>query len=147
MSFREKAWETNLKSIGEILEFGSDFTPKLCLENMPNFPGAFCCGIDDLKMVLDQYPEIGLTLDIAHAHTCGDEIKYLKELKDRTRHMHLHDNVRDNDTHSTVGEGDIDFKKVIYQLKDFNGCGIMEAKSEDGAALSKQKFEKLISSL
>ena len=147
MSFREEAWETNLKSIREILGFGSDFNLTLCLENMPNFPGAFCCEISELLSVLDANPELGLTLDIAHAHTRGDEIEYIKELKDRMLHVHLHDNTRDSDSHSAVGEGDIDFKRVMYYLKDFKGYSIIEAKSEDGAALSKRKFEEHVSSL
>lgn len=147
MSFREAAWEKNLKSMGEIVKFGSDFELKLCLENMPNFPGAFCCEIDELQSVLEQNPGLYLTLDIAHAHTCGDEIEFIKNFKDKMLHVHLHDNLRDNDSHSAVGEGDIDFKRVMSHLKDFTGCGIIEAKSEDGAAQSMQKFEEYISSL
>ncbi len=147
MSFRDKAWEVNLESIREIIEFGSNFDLKLCLENMPSFPGAFCCEIDDLKFVLEQNPELCLTLDIAHAHTCGEEIEYIKKLEDRVVHVHLHDTKRGSDSHSAVGEGDIDFKRVMYHLKDFNGCGIIEAKSEEGAMSSKQNFEELISSL
>jgi len=147
MFLREDAWETNLKSIGEILEFGSDFDLKLCLENMPNFPGAFCCKIDELRRVLDINPGLGLTLDIAHAHTYGDEIEYLKELKDRMLHVHLHDNDGVSDSHSAVGEGNIDFDRVMYHLKDFKGYGIIETRTEDAAILSKRKFEEQISSL
>ena len=147
MSFRDAAWEKNLESISEIVRFGSDFDLKLCLENMPNFPGAFCCEIDDVRSILDANPELGLTLDIAHAHTCGDEIEFIKNFKDKMLHVHLHDNSRDNDSHSAVGEGDIDFRGVMSHLKDFTGCGIIEAKSEAGASQSMQKFEEIISSL
>lgn len=147
MSFRDVAWETNLKSISEILKVSADFDLNLCLENMPSFPGAFCCEIDELKSVLDANPGLFLTLDIAHAHTCGDEVEYLKEFKDRMMHVHLHDTKRGSDSHGAVGEGDIDFKRVMSHLRDFTGCGIIESKSEDGAAQSAQKFEEIKSSL
>ena len=147
MSFRDEAWETNLKSIREILKFGADFDMNLCLENMPSFPGAFCFEIDEIKSVLDANPMLFLTLDIAHAHTCGDEVAYIKEFKGHMIHMHLHDTTRDSDSHGAVGEGDIDFKRVFYNLKEFNGYGIIESKSEDGAAQSAQEFEKIKNSL
>jgi sugar phosphate isomerase/epimerase len=147
MSFRDEAWDVNLKSISEILKFGGDFDLNLCLENMPNFPGAFCCEIDELNSVLDANPGLSLTLDIAHAHTCGNEVEYIKEFRDRMMHVHLHDTNRDSDSHGAVGEGDIDFKRVMYHLKEFNGCGIIESKSEDGAAQSAAKFEEIKSSL
>lgn len=143
MLFKEKAWETNLKSIDEILEFGSDFSLKICLENMPKFPGAFCCEIDELQMVLDMNPTLGLTLDIAHAHTCGDEIRYLEVLKSRMLHMHIHDNAGGSDSHGAIGEGNIDFDRVMAHLDDFRGYKIIEARNEDAAVLSKQKLEKV----
>lgn len=147
MAFRDEAWEMNLKSIRGIVEFSGDFDLKVCLENMPNFPDAMCCGIEELKTVLDLNPGLGLTLDVAHAHTCGDELEYLKELGDRMLHVHLHDTKRDNDSHGALGEGDIDFKKVLSRLKDFEGCGIIEAKSEEGAILSRDKIQEQIISL
>ncbi len=147
LSFKEKAWKTNLASIGEILEFCSDFNPVPCLENMPNFHGTFCCKKDELWEVLEIYPSIGLTLDIAHTHTCGDEIDFLKEFEEKVLHVHLHDNDGLGDSHSAVGEGNIDFKRVMYNLKDFGGCKIIETKSEDAAVLSKRKLEEQISSL
>lgn len=147
MAMRDEALETNLKSISKILKFGSDFSLKLCLENMPDFLGVFCCEIDDLGGVLNQNPELFLTLDIAHAHTCGDEMEYIKNFKDRMLHVHLHDNSRDSDSHSAVGEGDIDFKRVLANLKDFKGCGIIESRSEEGATQSRQKFEEIMNSL
>ena len=147
MSFRDEAWDVNLKSIAEILKFGRDFDIRLCLENMPSFPGAFCCEIDELKSVLDANPGLFLTLDIAHAHTCGDEVAYIKEFKDQMMHVHLHDTNRKSDSHGAVGEGDIDFKRVMGHLKDFNGWGIIESKSEDGAAHSSLELAELKSSL
>ncbi|MEE9474188.1 MAG: sugar phosphate isomerase/epimerase family protein [Candidatus Hydrothermarchaeaceae archaeon] len=147
MFFKEKAWETNLKSIREILEFGSDFDLQPCLENMPSYPGALCCKIDELREVLDVEPGLGVTLDIAHAHTHGDEIEYLKELKDRVLHVHLHDSDGVSDSHSAVGEGNIDFNRVMHHLKDFKGHAIIETQDEDAAMLSKRKFEEQISSL
>ena len=146
VSLRSEAKKANLESIKEILKFGCDFDLRLCIENMPNFPGAFCCEIDDVRSILDANPELDLTLDIAHAHTCGDEVEYIKEFKDRMLHVHLHDTKRDNDSHGAVGEGDIDFRRVFYKLKDFKGYGIIESKSERGAVQSMQKFEELISS-
>lgn len=147
MLFREKAWETNLGSIREILDFSSDFNVRPCLENMPNFPGAFCCKIEELQRILDMHPELGLTLDIAHAHTCGDETEYVKELKDRMLHVHLHDNSGDSDSHSAVGEGNIDFTRVMRHLKDFSGHMIIETRTEDAAILSKIKLGEHISAL
>lgn len=144
--FMEKAWETNLQSIERILEFASQYEVKVSLENTPNFSGVFCCKIEEIREVLQHFEGLGFTLDIGHANTCSKIEKFIKALKHSLRHVHLHDNDGSRDMHAEIGKGNIDFKKVLRQLKKINykGFFIIEALGEKEAFRSKEKLERLV---
>ena len=91
----------------------------LCLENL--FPQLTPFGaMDDWDRCFTRYPQLGLTLDIAHAHIGPDGmtriLSYIHRFKSRLRHLHVSDNLGRRDDHLPVGDGLIDFPAVAAAL-------------------------------
>lgn len=144
--FREKTWKTNLQSIERILKFASQSEVKVSLENTPNFPGVFCCKLEEIQEVLQQFEGLAFTLDVGHANTCGNVEKFIEALRAKLCHVHLHDNDGGDDAHAEIGKGNIDFKKVLRRLRKigYRGFFIIEALGEEEAFRSKEKLEGLV---
>lgn len=78
--------------------------------------------------------DMGMTLDVGHAHTAKGEglDAYLKAFAPRIRHVHLHDNMGVNDDHLPLGAGKMDVKKVVDALKaKYDGSITLEVHSDD----------------
>ena len=63
----------------------------------------------------------GLCLDVGHVNLVSNlkPEKWIKELKDKLYHIHLHDNKGDEDSHKPLGEGNINFETFFKALKLF----------------------------
>ena len=72
-----------------------------------------------------------MTFDVGHAFTYGFEENEM--YTPRVKHVHIHDNNGDDDSHYTLGEGSIDFNRVfnIYDEKGYDGTYIIEANDTD----------------
>ncbi len=57
--------------------------------------------------------------------------------------MHIHDNNGKKDTHSPVGEGDIDFIPVMAALRRNHASGVIEVKSFEGVKKSMRVLEMI----
>ena len=58
-------------------------------------------------------------------------------------HMHIHDNDGRKDTHSAVGEGNIDFFPVIAALRKTKATAVLEVKDFDGVIRSRKALDRL----
>ncbi|VVB57707.1 endonuclease 4 [uncultured archaeon] len=93
--------------------------------------------------------DMGMTLDVGHAHTAKGEglDNYLKAFGPRVRHVHLHDNMGVNDDHLPLGAGKMDVKKAVETLKSkYDGTITLEVHSDDPHYLeySRQRLDILL---
>ena len=68
------------------------------------------------------HPDFGICLDIGHAH-CYSEMPaaaWAELFGSYIRHMHVHDNLGDRDTHMGLGRGNLDYREVIGIVKRNN---------------------------
>ena len=91
----------------------------LCLENL--FPQLTPFGaMDDWEACFGRYPQLGLTLDIGHAHIGPGGmpriLDFIFRFKARLRHLHVSDNLGRRDDHLPIGDGRIDFPAVAAAL-------------------------------
>jgi sugar phosphate isomerase/epimerase len=93
---------------------------RLCLENM--FPR--CLTYFEpihFKTVFDIYPDIQLTLDMGHANIDDPGgrrvLDFIRRFGDRIGHLHASDNLGKRDDHLSIGRGNIDFRKILSELK------------------------------
>jgi sugar phosphate isomerase/epimerase len=85
--------------------------------------------------------DIGLTLDVAHAHLAGNATLFFNALKDRIIHLHVSDNDGVEDRHWDIGEGNIDWKQIAEKTREikYNGLVIMEGMELVGASVDQLK--------
>jgi len=85
----------NLISFAEIAAYCSKKGVELLVENMPSRPFNRAA---DFQFLLKELPDMGFTLDVGHARQISDlEFNRFLKLKDRIKHIHLHDNVGEFD--------------------------------------------------
>lgn len=93
-------------------------------------PKALGDRIEDFTYVFSQVEEenVGLTLDFGHANITRDLFIYIEQFGDRLVSTHVSDNNGKDDGHLCVGEGNIEWNKVLKEtiLKGFKGPYIME---------------------
>lgn len=92
--------------------------------------------------------DMGLTLDVGHAHTAkGEGLEaYLRAFAPRIRHVHLHDNLGQNDDHLPLGSGKMEVEKVVKSLKEkYDGTITLEVHADDRHYLeySRQRLDIL----
>lgn len=78
---------------------------------------------------------LGITYDVAHANTCMDPVKFLREVASDVIHVHLADNLgpRSPSFHMPLGAGNIKLRDVFKELKSsgYEGMLIVEGGGED----------------
>jgi len=146
--YRKKATEINLRSAKELCKSARELGVKLCFENQIKEKASICCELSELKKVFSELEQAdaGLTLDIGHANTCGDVISYIRELSEHIEHFHFHDNSKIMDDHRAIGDGSIDYKAVLAEIKKIKYKKIIsiEVAEENSIPKSKENIEKLI---
>jgi sugar phosphate isomerase/epimerase len=133
-------------ALAAIEDVAQDSGVRVALENMPEM-GQMMMGRtpQELLRLLEGF-DLGICLDIGHAHTAHSIDDFLR-LKDRVINVHIHDNLGDRDSHLPIGEGSIDFNKVLRGLSGYDGRYVIEARSLTDGVLSRDRLRSLLSSL
>lgn len=139
--FKKEVYEFANESIKEIGDYAKDLGVMATIENMPNFESMIYQNIADLNQLLVEN-EMHMTLDIGHANHVGytpDEMIF-----DSIKHIHVHDNLGDDDSHLPLGEGSIDLKYIINTLesKNYDGIYILEVNDYDSIKKSNEYMKK-----
>ncbi|MFA5236858.1 MAG: sugar phosphate isomerase/epimerase family protein [Methanoregula sp.] len=133
---RELADRQFKKSLAELKGAARDLSVTFSFENMGGMNFFYLRSPDDLGIIEDTK----FTLDVGHANLNRCLPGFLGT---KFSHMHLHDNNGKQDSHSTVGEGNIDFHPVISAMKQKNATAVIEVRTFDGAVKSLQMLEAL----
>ncbi len=129
--FLDKIKETNKKSLIEISRAGEEYGIVLALENIPKMWISLCSDAQEMKELIDG-TNLKVCFDVGHAHISGTVDGFL-DLKENFVNLHLHDNNGDKDKHLVLGEGNINLKEILKELKGYNGDFVIESTSlEDG---------------
>lgn len=126
----EKIYPVSNESIRELGEYSKDLGVNTTIENMPNFESMIYQDMTKLNEVLVEY-DMGMTLDIGHAH--HSKIPENEMYFDSIKHIHIHDNMGDEDSHLPLGEGNIQFKDIIntFEEKNYDGIYMIEVNNKD----------------
>jgi len=65
-------------------------------------------------------PYLGVTIDVGHCNLHSDILPsdWIKEYGIMLKHMHFHNNFKDEDSHSSLLKGDADIKNTLKALKE-----------------------------
>jgi sugar phosphate isomerase/epimerase len=138
----EKSIEQAKKSLRTIDRVSAEYGVTIALENMPSFPFMLGQSVEEMKDLFDG-TNLAMCLDIGHANTTKTIQPMIGAFKDRIVNVHIHDNHGGDDEHLTLGEGNIDFKKAIKDLGNYEGNFIIESKSFPSAVESQDYLKKL----
>lgn len=128
--FEKVVYDLSNESIKELGEYGQDLGVMIAIENMPSFESMMYQKLEDLNETLTSL-DMFMTLDIGHANHIGYATNQM--YFDCIKHIHMHDNFGDDDSHLALGDGSIDLKSIIntFEDKKYDGIYIIEVNDND----------------
>lgn len=110
-----RALEYSMTALEHLRAFANPLGVKLLVENLQNDVAR----PEHLLEILStgHFRDIGVCLDVGHAHLGDGEAAALEALKPLLRSSHLHDNKGERDDHLWPGEGTIEWQPVWDGLK------------------------------
>ena len=108
-------------SLQEIIAYARKLNMEIMLENVPSSNGIH--KVDEFRYIIDNVPGLKVHLDIPHAFTSGgmqEILQYIRTFQDKIVHIHWHDNHGKFDEHLPIGDGLINHRSVVEELKRIN---------------------------
>lgn len=115
---KDMSYESLIGNLRRIVAIGKAHGVSICFENFDKSSHNLCVEAEDFLKVLDSVRGIKATLDIGHANTSKTKpYGYFSAVKGFVMNMHVHDNNGISDEHKCLGEGNIDFRKLLSACK------------------------------
>jgi sugar phosphate isomerase/epimerase len=133
---REQATRQFIRSLSDLNNLAKEYSITYYVENMGNWNYFFLRYPSELPLI----GETGLALDVGHAYLnkCLDAF-----LDCPIRHVHIHDNDGNDDAHLPVGDGTIDFGKVMKAVMQNGAVPIIEVSTFAGVVDSITRLERI----
>ncbi len=139
-----KEWKQNIESIQKIYAISEECGLNIALENLPaKYWFVMKTPQDFSKFFRETNLPIGVVLDVGHANLEGQIEPFLRQLADKIVHIHVSDNVGEDDDHLGVGLGKIDWTWIAEELKKIDYDKIVTIESVDHIPQSIQKLKQL----
>jgi sugar phosphate isomerase/epimerase len=114
-----KDWKQNIESTHALHKTAEKHGVKIALENVPEpYPFVMKRVEDFAKFYKETNLNIGLVLDVGHAHLNGQIELFLKTFTDKIAHIHASDNMGETDEHLGVGYGKINWQRFAQTLRE-----------------------------
>ncbi len=127
----DKAVSKNNEALLAIAQFAAEYGARATVENMANVVGFLGRFPREIEAMMNN--SVGFTFDIGHANTTYTIDSFLEIPAD---HVHLHDNHGVTDDHLILGEGSIDWFRILGALRHYKGALVIEARNVDEGAQS-----------
>ncbi len=117
---REDTWspralDFSMTALEHLRAFASPLGVKLLVENLQNEVTRPANILEILAT--GHFTDIGVCLDVGHAHLTEGVAPALAVLRDRIRSSHLHDNRGDRDAHLWLGDGAVNWDETFEGLR------------------------------
>lgn len=138
------------EALDRLLDQSCALNLNICLENQGGRDYVLGTTPESMRTLLDTYPAVSLTLDVAHAYVAGGPSAveaFCVMAGPRLQHVHVSDNFGCSDDHLPLGAGSIDWGAVVQTLKryGYDGTVTFEVFSKDRGyqEISLAKFKAL----
>lgn len=149
-------WDKPAEAMGRLAdslrELAGATSVPVGLENMPRRGGGsreLIVSTSDIDVLLFEYPEAQLTLDVGHCLQNGqDPSEFVERYSDRIVAVHLHDGILNGPGHLTLEEGDLLLQNLLSSLHD-SGCSApiaLETVGYESTALSWKRWTAALTS-
>ncbi len=124
---------TKIDLLSELVEYAKAKDVTICLENLTE-------RYDSFSAAFDKIPDLRMTMDIGHGELLASKntlFGFTEHVFQKIEHIHVHDNLGgttvEDDLHLALGEGTIDYPKILTILKEkeYNDTISMEVKPVD----------------
>ena len=127
----EKRWERLIMSLEMFAELAEAAGQKVVIETLTQYESNICTTLNEYKEAMNQVKSHYLCpmLDLVPPFVQGeDPVDYLRYFGDKLTHIHFIDSDGKSDTHLVPGEGIMDLKSIISEMKElgFNGTVTIE---------------------
>jgi sugar phosphate isomerase/epimerase len=129
--YLERVWAALCETFARAVEYAERKGIPLVIENMNRL--AADSEFQYLGVTAEEFtdlfrrvrsPYLGLALDVAHCHLLpGGVARFVRSFPDRIREVQLSDNHGTVDQHLTIGDGTVDFARVIHLLRGIHFSG------------------------
>jgi sugar phosphate isomerase/epimerase len=146
MFYPGKDWKQNTESIQALHKTAEEYGVNIALENLPEKYGSTMKNPQDFAKFYKETSlnDIGIVLDIGHANLEGQAEPFLRNLPDKITHMHVSDNMGENDQHLGIGYGKIDWQQIAQTLKDIAYDKTVIVESVEHVEESLKKLRQLL---
>jgi sugar phosphate isomerase/epimerase len=114
-SFDERKFEAAMTSVEHLRAFAKPLGVRILVENIPNELSTPDRLVEFIRAA--HFDDVGVCFDVGHAHIMGDVPQAFETLKQHIHSTHIHDNVKDRDSHLWPGAGSIDWKQAMELLR------------------------------
>ena len=125
----ENGSELNSESLLELIDYGNSRGIKVLIENMAPQKSYMSSPSEFSEFIKTNNVNLHMVFDTGHAHIARNSDEFIQKLTSHFFMVHITDNDGVNDSHLNIGEGTIDWKKLVDGLRKqgFDGMYIVEA--------------------
>ncbi len=125
--FSDEKFKIGADALKELTKYAAGYGVRIVLENIPNAI-ATCAKL--AEFLEDYGPDVDICFDTGHAAMAGELETGLQLLGGRIKTVHLHDTLELKDEHLPPGEGILNWKEILYNLRDngYDGRLVLENK-------------------
>ena len=140
----EKTISRKLALLDKWIEAADGNGIRLCIENLSELP-------DHFSLAFNRIPGLSMTLDVGHGELLSPvntAYGFIRRFSHRIRHVHVHDNFGGNDVkadrHLPIGEGRVDFDRILADLIKSGYTGTFSLELKGAHVLSgRRELEKI----
>ncbi len=146
MFYPGEDWKQNIRGIRELHKTAEEYNLNIAIENLPNKYGFLMKQPEDFQKFYKEtgLKDVGIVLDVGHAHLEGQTDFFLKKLPDKIVHMHVSDNMGENDQHLGVGYGKINWQRFAETLREIAYEKTVMVESVEHVEEGLQKLRQLL---
>ena len=114
-SFDDRKSEAAMTSVEHLRAFAKPLGVRVLLENIPNELSTPERLVEFIRSA--HFDDVGVCFDFGHAHIMSDVPQAFETVRNYIHSTHVHDNIKDRDSHLWPGSGSIDWKQAVELLR------------------------------
>jgi len=120
MFYHGEDWKQNIQSINQLHETAEEYGLNIALENLPEKYGFLMKQPEDFQKFYKEASlhDVGIVLDVGHANLEGQTEPFLRKMPEKIVHIHISDNMGENDQHLGIGYGKINWQQFAETLHE-----------------------------
>ena len=139
-------WKQNTETIRKLHMTAEKYGLNTAIENLPERYGFIMRNPEDFQRFYKETSlrDIGIVLDVGHANLENQTINFLRKLPDKIVHLHISDNMGENDQHLGIGYGKIDWQQFAETLREIVYDKTIVLETVEHVEESLQKLRQLL---